>query len=68
MPREISQAIVNAACNKIGGPYHLEKLLGHNHGHLSKCRSGEEGVSKHIARKLVKIIGATKSEWEKVLA
>lgn len=69
LPRAISTAIVNVACIKIGGPATLERKLRHPYiaAHLSKCRTGEEGLSKKVAKKLVKLIGETKPEWEAVL-
>lgn len=52
--REQSRKIVNAACNKIG-LYNLSKRLGISHPHLSRARTGEEGISKQLANKLLAI-------------
>ena len=53
MDREISQQITIAACNHANGPYNLSKKFKITHGHISKCRTGEEGLSKVLALKLV---------------
>lgn len=69
MPREISQAIVTVAYNIIGGYATLERKLKLPYiaAHLSRCRIGEEGLSKKVAKKIVKLIGRTTQEWEEAL-
>jgi hypothetical protein len=47
---EVSQELVVAACNKAGGPYRLSKILKVSHPHLSRARTGENGISLKLAR------------------
>lgn len=56
LPIEFSKKLVNEACNKAGGPYALSKLLGISHPHLSRSRTGEEGISKQLSIKLQKYV------------
>lgn len=53
LPVEVSKQIINQACNKAGGPYALSKKFKISHPHLSRCRTGEEGLSNKLANTLL---------------
>lgn len=47
-----SKDLAIRACNTAGGPYALSKILKIDHGHLSRCRIGEAGLSENLASKI----------------
>lgn len=54
--QKLSKELTNLASNKAGGPYNLSKLFKISHPHISRCQTGEEGLSKKLAMKFQKYV------------